>query len=164
MLLRCFSSQAFLLTNYLFICGLQGFILVGFPHSDSHGSRPFSSSPWLFAALHVLPRLSVPRYPPLALRSFTYFDLVLFSSFPPGKSEICSLPSLSLRAQRRYFLTSALTTCLPHSRVSTRCVRFVQTKSLSSIDDYVFHYILHSVYLLDNIISYLIFLRSPFRS
>ena len=71
LLLRCFSSQAFLLWNYVFISGLSGFNLIGFPHSEFHGSRPFSSSPWLIAALHVLLRLSVPRHPSLALSSFT---------------------------------------------------------------------------------------------
>ena len=77
LLLRCFSSQAFLRTDYVFICGLLSFNSTGFPHSDSRGSRPFSSSPRLFAALHVLRRLSMPRHPPLALCSFTY----LWSSF-----------------------------------------------------------------------------------
>ena len=72
LLLRCFSSQAFLLSTYVFSWGLPSFNSVGFPHSDSHGSILFSSSPWLFVALHVLRRLSVPRHPPLALCSFTY--------------------------------------------------------------------------------------------
>ena len=72
LLLRCFSSQAFLLPVYVFNWWLQGITPVGFPHSDSHGSRLFSSSPWIFVALHVLRRLSVPRHPPLALCSFTY--------------------------------------------------------------------------------------------
>ena len=70
-LLRCFSSRAFLLLNYWFI---QGFLRInsrGFPHSEFHGSRVFSTSPWLIAASHVLHRLSVPRHPPLALCSFT---------------------------------------------------------------------------------------------
>ena len=71
LLLRCFSSQAFLLIDYVFIYGLQGFNLVGFPHSDFFGSRSFSNSPKLIAALHVLRRLSVPRHSPLALSSFT---------------------------------------------------------------------------------------------
>lgn len=75
MLLRCFSSHAFLRIYYLFIYGLQSFNSVGFPHSDSHGSRLISSSPWLFAAFHVLRRLSVPRHPPLALCSFTFISL-----------------------------------------------------------------------------------------
>ena len=75
LLLRCFSSQAFLLTDYVFICGLLSFNSTGFPHSDSFGSRLFSSSPKIIAALHVLHRLSMPRHPPLALCSFTYHIL-----------------------------------------------------------------------------------------
>ena len=43
----------------------------GFPHSDIHGSRLVCSSPWLFAAYHVLLRLLAPRHPPSALTSLT---------------------------------------------------------------------------------------------
>ena len=78
LLLRCFSSQAFLCHNYVFIMQLSGFNLIGFPHSDFSGSRSFSNSPELFAALHVLLRLSMPRHPPLALCSFTYYVSVVF--------------------------------------------------------------------------------------
>ncbi len=39
----------------------------GLPHSDIHGSKLIRSSPWLFAAYHVLHRLCVPRHPPNAL-------------------------------------------------------------------------------------------------
>ena len=39
----------------------------GFPHSDISGSLDICSSPKLFAAYHVLHRLSVPRHPPCAL-------------------------------------------------------------------------------------------------
>ena len=46
-------------------------LLRGFPHSDIHGSKDICSSPWLFAAYHVLHRLSVPRHPPYALYSLT---------------------------------------------------------------------------------------------
>ena len=46
-------------------------LLSGFPHSDIHGSKDICSSPWLFAAYHVLHRLSVPRHPPCALYSLT---------------------------------------------------------------------------------------------
>ena len=46
-------------------------LLRGFPHSDIHGSKDICSSPWLFAAYHVLLRLSVPRHPPYALYSLT---------------------------------------------------------------------------------------------
>ena len=43
----------------------------GFPHSDISGSMDICSSPKLFAAYHVLHRLSVPRHPPGALYSLT---------------------------------------------------------------------------------------------
>ena len=43
----------------------------GFPHSDIRGSRDICSSPRLFAAYHVLLRLSVPRHPPCALLRLT---------------------------------------------------------------------------------------------
>ena len=43
----------------------------GLPHSDISGSQPVSGSPKLFAAVHVLLRLSSPRHPPCALRSLT---------------------------------------------------------------------------------------------
>ena len=43
----------------------------GFPHSDISGSQPVSGSPKLFAAYHVLHRLSLPRHPPYALNSLT---------------------------------------------------------------------------------------------
>ena len=45
--------------------------LSGFPHSDTSGSMPVSGSPKLFAAYHVLHRLSLPRHPPYALSSLT---------------------------------------------------------------------------------------------
>ena len=40
---------------------------IGFPHSDIHGSKHASCSPWRFAGCCVLLRLSVPRHPPCAL-------------------------------------------------------------------------------------------------
>jgi hypothetical protein len=47
----------------------------GFPHSDIHGSKLESSSPWHFAGFRVLHRLLVPRHPPCALCSLTCFDV-----------------------------------------------------------------------------------------
>ena len=43
----------------------------GFPHSDIPGSMDICSSPRLFAACHVLLRLSVPRHSPYALGRLT---------------------------------------------------------------------------------------------
>ena len=40
-----------------------------FPHSDISGSKYICYSPKLFAAYHVLHRLSVPRHPPCALHA-----------------------------------------------------------------------------------------------
>jgi hypothetical protein len=51
--------------------GSPGITLVGFPHSDISGSTPACGSPELFAANHVLHRLSMPRHPPCALSSLT---------------------------------------------------------------------------------------------
>ena len=45
--------------------------LVGFPHSEIHGSKPACGSPRLIAACHVLLRLLLPRHPPCALSSLT---------------------------------------------------------------------------------------------
>ena len=41
--------------------------LWGFPHSEIHGSKVISTSPWLIAGYRVLHRLSVPRHSPYAL-------------------------------------------------------------------------------------------------
>ncbi len=44
----------------------------GFPHSEIFGSKLVRSSPKLFAAYHVLHRLSAPRHPPDALTTLDY--------------------------------------------------------------------------------------------
>ena len=51
-------------------------LTAGFPHSDTHGSKPICSSPWLFAACRVLLRLSVPRHSPCALLNLTLQNYV----------------------------------------------------------------------------------------
>ena len=58
--------------TYLFSMRSPGVTLVGFPHSDTHGSSLVDSSPWLIAVFRVLLRLLAPRYPPYALCSLTY--------------------------------------------------------------------------------------------
>ena len=71
----------------------------GFPHSDIPGSMPASGSPGLFAAGHVLRRLSAPRHPPCALSPVFAVqlsmssDLVEMSGFEPptpGLQNRCS--------------------------------------------------------------------------
>ena len=59
--------------GYLVHHALAEYCSAGFPHSDIHGSRLICSSPWLFAACHVLLRLLMPRHSPCALFSLTYF-------------------------------------------------------------------------------------------
>ena len=66
----------FQFTNYslLLLCIHNKILEVcssGFPHSDIPGSMDICSSPRLFAACHVLLRLSVPRHSPYALGRLT---------------------------------------------------------------------------------------------
>ncbi len=57
----------------------------GLPHSDTRGSMVVCTYPRLFAACHVLLRLSVPRHPPYALSNLTLnlippYDRLLYTS------------------------------------------------------------------------------------
>jgi hypothetical protein len=52
----------------------------GFPHSDISGSKCACHSPKLFAACHVLLRLSAPRHPPSTLNNLTIKCLELMRS------------------------------------------------------------------------------------
>ena len=62
LLLRCFSSEG---SRLLSLCLQHS----GLPHSDTYGSQVVCTSPYLFAAYHVLRRLREPRHPPCALIS-----------------------------------------------------------------------------------------------
>ena len=53
---KMFQFPGFALTKS--VVGLQP---TGFPHSDMLGSKPVCSSPSLFAAYHVLPRLRIAK-------------------------------------------------------------------------------------------------------
>ena len=57
----------------------------GFPHSEIHGSTGARPSPRLIAACYVLPRLSVPRHPPNALKRLI---LANPKPAPPGEPRI----------------------------------------------------------------------------
>ncbi len=48
--------------------------MMGFPHSDTCGSRLICSSPQLFAAYRVLLRLPMPRHSPYALFSLNFMS------------------------------------------------------------------------------------------
>jgi hypothetical protein len=66
------------------------FTIGGFPHSDICGSSVICTYPQLFAACHVLLRLSVPRHPPCALSSLTY--VLSPSRLSNPKSNFINLP------------------------------------------------------------------------
>ena len=69
----------------------------GLPHSDICGSPGARPSPQLFAACHVLHRLSVPRHPPDALQTL---DPLLAQSHPPalGNAELRRTPQPQARS------------------------------------------------------------------
>ncbi len=83
------------------------------PDSEIPGSTLVSSSPRLFAAVHVLHRLSMPRHPPRALRSLTVpLRHVSFAVMKGqgSRQELCSaLPvAPSSRLQRKNFYASSV--------------------------------------------------------
>ena len=57
-------------------CGTAVLPAVGFPIRASTDHCLFSGSPWLFAAVHALHRLLVPRHPPCALDILTVISTV----------------------------------------------------------------------------------------
>jgi hypothetical protein len=65
-----FQFPGFASDTYVFSVGYSR--SCGLPHSDIHGSKPVRGSPWLFAAYHVLHRLSAPRHPPNALKTLDH--------------------------------------------------------------------------------------------
>ena len=76
--LRCFSSPGSpcMAIKHCFVYhAVPRVFLCGFPHSDICGSQDICSSPQLFAAYHVFLRLLVPRHPPCALSSLTFFSV-----------------------------------------------------------------------------------------
>ena len=90
----------------LSVTGLQP---AGFPHSDIHGSKPACGSPWLFAACHVLLRLSAPRHPPCALTTLgQYPTKVTRSSSNPASLRVG--PHL-IRTHQHTWLSTPLRKC-----------------------------------------------------
>ena len=80
----------------------QNMTSVGLLHSDIPGSKLDCSSPRLFAAYHVLHRLSMPRHPSCALSSLTTkknftFSCCLSTKFVPL--------DLAIELLRLYFKT-----------------------------------------------------------
>ena len=85
----------------------------GFPHSDISGSACACHSPKLFAACHVLHRLSAPRHPPSTLNNLTIKCLELMRSACLGLARL-SLSRMSTSPAARppsyscYFLYSLI--------------------------------------------------------
>ena len=78
--LRWFTSLGSPLRHYVFMSRSLDMTPVGLPHSDISGSKRACRSPKLFAACHVLHRLSVPRHPPSTLSNLTIKCLDLMRS------------------------------------------------------------------------------------
>ena len=75
--LRCFSSpRSPLYTTLLIYRYTVSFYCMSSLIRTSTDIMDICSSPWLFAAYHVLLRLLVPRHSPYALCSLTYFSLI----------------------------------------------------------------------------------------
>ena len=73
------SVRAVPLLNLLIQLRIITSSVTGFPHSEIHGSKVISTSPWLIAGYRVLLRLSVPRHSPYALfRLNSFFFVLLF--------------------------------------------------------------------------------------
>ncbi len=95
-----FQFRRFPSYTYLFQCRMPGFSPGGLPHSDIHGSRDICSSPWLFAACHVLRRLLMPRHSPCALFSLTFVE-ANSGSFAPAFRQGLSLRCSSFSSRTR---------------------------------------------------------------
>ena len=100
----------------------------GFPHSDIDGSRDVCSSPSLFAAYHVLPRLCAPRHPPCALGSLPTEFRPICKLFPKNSSSrLSTIARLRLVSESTSYSTVKEPRRVGRSRRSQRPVS--RTKS-----------------------------------
>jgi len=81
----------------------------GLPHSEISGSPGARPSPELFAACHVLHRLSVPRHPPDAL-------LVLAHAQPQGRAARGQMSDAGCQMSDGFEPTRPAYRCIDHSR------------------------------------------------
>ena len=95
-------------------------LIVGFPHSDTCGSKLICSSPQLFAAYRVLLRLLMPRHSPCTLSSLNFMSYR--KSF--FRSKCLSVFTLSYQ----YFYCTPLllrcSNCYPHVSMKFNITRF----------------------------------------
>ena len=125
-----FQFRRFPTYCYFIHSTLTRYCRAGFPHSDIHGSKDICSSPWLFAACHVLLRLLMPRHSPCALYSLTYrifadplvelcrlsrdfFGLIVFTLHPFGCVPQLkhTFPDLSIQTSLLPYIVTSYTLC-----------------------------------------------------
>ena len=123
-----FQFRRFPTYCYFIHSTLTRYCRAGFPHSDIHGSKDICSSPWLFAACHVLLRLLMPRHSPCALSSLTFVGAksarLRFRRQPMAVCENCArflAPSLNFKTRFEVVcggtLNADLTPCYGHIAV-----------------------------------------------
>ena len=124
-----FQFRRFPTYCYFIHSTLTRYCRAGFPHSDIHGSKDICSSPWLFAACHVLLRLLMPRHSPCALSSLTFVGAksarLRFRRQPMAVCENCArflAPPLNFKTRFEVVcggtLNADLTPCYGHIAVS----------------------------------------------
>ena len=119
-----FQFRRFPTFCYLIHKRLTEYCSAGFPHSDIHGSMPAFDSPWLFVDRYVLLRLPMPRHPPCALISLTFFRIMCpFSQLDFS----CSiLPFQRFRFRLKYL---TLSRCF---HFTFTCIQFSKYMSLAA--------------------------------
>src|SRR5512133_2161230 len=100
-----FQFPGFAAENICILLSAGRYSLRGLSHSEISGSKPVSGSPELFAAVHVLHRLSLPRHPPCALCSLTLSLRHAFSSY--SESE-CQTPCTTSQRSMHFYRASLL--------------------------------------------------------
>ena len=122
-----FQFRRFPAYCYFIHSTLTRYCRAGFPHSEIHGSMDICSSPWLFAACHVLLRLLMPRHSPCALLRLTFVDVDVV------KSRIM----LSLHARSLRHVSFSLANAFALAQASW--FSFELCKSSTEVRNYIFY-------------------------
>ena len=96
-----FHFPGFASYTYVFSIRYLSFTLDRLPYSETHGFTLADSSPWIFAACHVLLRNLMPRHPPYALSNLTLKLFLLFSKNIKNFIQNIKLKSRSLSSLER---------------------------------------------------------------
>jgi hypothetical protein len=104
---------------------IQQVVHLGFPISDTLGSMLVSNSPRHFVGHHVLLRLCVPRYPPLALCSLTILVRYFYLTFSVlYLIDLCLLLSSEVSIPLHLSATRGLTFLLALSQTKSTFLSF----------------------------------------